>query len=72
MKPYGLPRNDDVAHPDLADIKEYGRPGRVGNLPGKGGDVRSHFRNPASKAATRRVYKRRARADGKALAKEEG
>lgn len=68
MKPYGLPRVSGVAAPDLKDIREFGRPGGVGNLPGKGGDVRSHFRNPAAKAATRRLFKRRARAAGKAEA----
>ena len=66
MKPYGLPRVSAVSEPDLADIKEFGRPGRVGNLPGKGGDLRSHFKRAASKAATRRVFKRRARAEGRA------
>ncbi len=24
MKPYGLPRTDDVANPDVADIKRFG------------------------------------------------
>ncbi len=69
MKPYGLPRILGVAEPDLQDIAEYGRSGGVGNLRGKGGDYRSHFRNAAAKAATRRIHKRRARAEGKAEAR---
>ncbi len=64
MKPYGLPRSKDVSHPDLADIKAYGLPGCAGNLPGKGGDIRSHFRSAAAKAGVRRIFKRRARREG--------
>lgn len=66
MKPYGLPRVHGVSWPDVGDIKEFGRPGSAGHLRGRGGDFRSYFRNPAAKAATRRIYKRRARAAGKA------
>ena len=68
MKPYGIPRLPEISEPDMGDIKEFARPGRVGNLPTKGGDIRSHDKNSAAKRATRRVYKRRARAEGKAAA----
>ncbi len=60
MKAYGLPRTDDVLNPDVADIKTYGLASRVGRL-----DDRSYFKNSASKRATRRYWKRRARAEGK-------
>ena len=65
MEAYGLPRMCGVSWPDVGDIKEFGRPGGAGNLRGKGGDIRSFFRNPAAKAAIRRIYKRRARNEGK-------
>lgn len=49
-------------------MHEFALPGRDGNLPGKNGeDIHSFTRSAASKAATRRVYKRRARAENKAL-----
>ena len=48
MKGYGLPRNTDVAAPDCADINTYGLQSGSGNLPGKGGDIHSYFRNPDS------------------------
>ncbi len=67
MKPYGLPNNDSVNNPDVADIGEYARPGRCGHLPGKGGDIRSYFKNAAAKATTRRLYKRRARREGRVV-----
>lgn len=53
MKPYGLPRNDDVAHPDVADIKKYGLKTSSGG--------RDYFKNKHSKAAARRVWKRKER-----------
>lgn len=61
MKPYGLPRIGAIEWPDLADIIEFGRPGRVGNLTGKGGDIRSHFKSARKKASVRRYFKRRER-----------
>ena len=70
MKGYGLPRNTDVAAPDCADINTYGLQSGSGNLPGKGGDIRSSFKNPARKAAHRRTWKRAARAEGKAACRQ--
>lgn len=66
MKPYGVPRTDDVAHPDVADIHHYGLKSSVGKLPGRGGDIRSSFRNRNAKAQARRLWARKARAEAKA------
>ncbi len=57
MKGYGLPRNDDVEHPDVADIKKYGL------KTSKGG--RDYFKNKKVKSATRRRWKKKARREGK-------
>ena len=65
MKPYGLPRICSVEWPDMADIVEFGRPGCVGNLVGKGGDIRSHFKSARRKAQIRRYFKRRERYNAK-------
>lgn len=65
MRPYGLPRDANLAHPDVADIHQYGLKARVGAMPGKGGDTRGIHKNKARKAATRRYFKRAARAQGK-------
>lgn len=71
MKAYGIPRDSSYAYPDKGDIRDFGLPGCAGSFPGKGGEYRSHFKNAAAKAATRRIYKRRARAEGKAAARSE-
>ena len=71
MIPYGLPRNDDVAHPDCADVLEYGLASRRRNLPGPGGDTHNSVRNPAAKARARRRFARHARAAAKATCREE-
>lgn len=70
MRPYGLPRVFGINWPDMADIIEFGRPGRVGNLRGPGGDFRSHFKSARQKASIRRCFKRRARRMSKAMATE--
>ncbi len=67
MKAYGLPRNSEVQFPDLADIAQYGLASHAGHLRGKGGDIRSSFKNPEAKGRSRRLYKRRARQEGKEL-----
>jgi len=46
---YGLPRNSDVAFPDVADCALYGRPSRFHTLKSK------------AKRSSRRIWKRRAR-----------
>lgn len=58
MKPYGL---RIIEHPDVADIKEMGSKGRVGQLAGRSGDYHPYCRG-ASKARTRRYWARKARA----------
>ena len=62
MKGYGLPRNDDVANPDVGDIKLYGLNFSAGG--------RDYFKNKASKAASRRIWKKKARREGNILCKE--
>lgn len=71
MRGYGLPRNHDVAGPDVGDIKAYGMPGSAGHLRGKGGVYRSYFKNPFAKRAARRYWKRCERAAGKRACKEQ-
>lgn len=61
MKPYGVPRVHDIGAPDLLAS-------HISYLPGKGGDVCSSFKNARKKESARRVWARRARAEGKALA----
>ena len=56
-----------VSSPDCGSLASYALASHKGHLAGKSGDYRSSLRNPAGKAATRRIYKRRARAAGKAL-----
>lgn len=66
MRAYGVPRNHDVEAPDLADISLYGFKSCVGQPKGNGGETHNSFRNPNSKARSRRVWARKARASGKA------
>ncbi len=58
MKGYGLPRNDDVANPDCADIKHYGL---------KGFKIKSN-----NKKRARRRFKKAARRVGQRSAGESG
>jgi hypothetical protein len=67
MKPYGV---KVIEYPDIADIKEMGSKGRVGMIAGHSGDYHPYSRG-ASKAATRRRWARKARAEGKAACDEE-
>jgi hypothetical protein len=55
MRAYGLPRDDDATNPDKADIRLYGRASHVGNLPGKGGDIRAPQKSRSRRAARRRL-----------------
>ena len=61
MKGYGLPRNDDVAHPDIADIRHYGLKTSAS------GTKRGIFKSKTSKAARRRIWKKKARRYNKSL-----
>lgn len=60
MRGYGLPRNDDVKNPDLADIQLYG-------LAGHG----YKFHNTERKAQSRRLWKKIARAQAKKEIRDE-
>jgi len=62
MKPYGLPRNHDAEDCDLADIQLYGRKSSKSRIASKSGDIKNSFRSTKSKAATRRIWKKKARA----------
>jgi hypothetical protein len=64
MKPYGLPRKDAIQHPDMADIREYGRPSHVGRFPGKSGVYRANLSSDNLKR-TRRIFKKIERARAK-------
>lgn len=67
MKAYGVPRVPDLdGYPDVADGRLFGVKARLVNLPGKSGDIRSNFKNPASKQQSRRYWARVERAQGKA------
>jgi len=57
MKAYGLPRNDDIEYPDVADIQKYGL------KTSRGG--RDYFKNKKNKDAARRRWKRRERIKNK-------
>ena len=67
MRPYGV---KVIPFPDIMDIKEMGSAGHVGMPPGRSGDYHPYCRS-AAKAATRRYWARRARAEGKAACNEE-
>ena len=71
MKPYGIPRINNAANCDVADGQGYGRKASVVNLPGKGGNIRSNFKNPKKKQAVRRYWARAARAIGVAEIKNQ-
>jgi hypothetical protein len=66
MRPYGTPRVFGINNPDKGDIKEFARKSSVGSI-GRNGEYRGLHKNKAAKAATRRIYKRRARAENKAV-----
>lgn len=57
MRPYGIPRNKDVEWPDVVDIKTYGLKTSIGG--------KDYFKNKHSKRCIRRIWKRKARKEGK-------
>ena len=65
MKPYGIPRDPELEYPDVGTIQAYGFKSSVGRIAGKSGDYRPYICG-AHKARTRRLWKRKARAEGKA------
>lgn len=68
MRAYGLPRDDCVRYPDLADIRYYGLKSCAGRIP-RHGEFRSYFKNSRIKRSTRRYWKRKERRFGKSLCK---
>jgi len=66
MRAYGLPRNHDVEFPDAADICFYALKSSIGSFPKKNGrDYPSSHRTSHTKRNFRRVWKRKARIEGK-------
>ena len=63
MKAYGI--DSMPTHCDVADIHAFGLKSSAGKLRGKGGDIQSNHRNSEVKRQTRRMFKRRARAQGR-------
>lgn len=71
MRPYGLEYDLIPGGGDVADIRALARKSSVGHFATKGGDFRSYTRSAASRAQTRRAFKRGARtAARKAIARE--
>lgn len=70
MKPYGIPRKLLWMYPDMGDIAQGGLKSSTGRFPGKSGECRSNFKNSSAKRATRRIFKRKARAEGRDLCNE--
>ena len=71
MRGYGLPRNHDVEAPDCLDIATYGLKSCIGSVVRKNGERHNSFRNVDAKARTRRIWAKKARAEGKAAACDE-
>ena len=65
MKPYGIPRVPEIDFPDVGDIQRFGFKSSCGKIVGKSGDFHPYL-CPNHKARTRRIWKRKARAEGKA------
>lgn len=59
MRGYGLPRNDDVAYPDISDILLYGLAGFKVKMSSR------------TKKVARRIWKKKARKEGKNLINQE-
>jgi len=56
MKGYGLPRNNDVEHPDVADICLYGLNTSSGG---------KCYQKPGSKSRSRRIWKKKERREAR-------
>jgi hypothetical protein len=65
MKPYGLNKQNIWDSDDKAGGVKYGRNSSSGNLPGKGGDIRSLVKGSDKKKRARRPWKKRFRAQAK-------
>lgn len=62
MRAFGLPRSDDVANPDVGDIKNFALKSSTGRFREKGGDFKPYTRSAKARRATRRIYKKAERA----------
>jgi len=65
MKAYGIPRKQEVEHPDMVDIHRFALKSSVGRLDSKSGEYKNSFRNTDSKASTRRIWKKKERINSK-------
>lgn len=57
MKGYGIPRHLGAQWPDVADGRKYAVQASAVNLRGKGGDIRSNYKNSSVKRSVRRYWK---------------
>lgn len=71
MRPYGLPRFDNVEWPDAADICFYALKSSVGRFRKKGGDFANAHRTSSTKRRTRRIWKKKERAFQRAFVRFE-
>ena len=70
MKPYGVTRHPELEWPDKGDIVGMARNSSIGSFPARCGKYKNSNRSVVSKAATRRLQKRKARKAGKLACKE--
>ena len=57
MRAYGLPRNNDIANPDIADIHTYGLKSSTGRLPKRSGEYKGYVGSEEKRIARRRYKK---------------
>jgi len=69
MKPYGIPRDPELQFPDVATIQRYAFHSSCGQLPGKSGDFHPYVCGD-NKARIRRIWKRKARTEGRTQVQE--
>jgi hypothetical protein len=65
MKPYGIPRDPELEYADVATIQKYGGKSSSGRIAGRSDDFRPYICGE-HKARTRRIWKRKARAESRA------
>jgi len=70
MRGYGLPRDNDVEYPDIADIQLYGLKSCTGNDP-NGRDFKSTTRKAKNRQSSRRIWKKKERLLAKKDIREE-
>ncbi|MGO9019630.1 MAG: hypothetical protein ACLQVJ_14900 [Syntrophobacteraceae bacterium] len=69
MKPYGIPRDPELEYPDIATIQKFAFKSCCGRIAGRRDDFRPYVCG-ANKARTRRIWKRKARAEGRVAIQE--